>query len=864
MRETSNNLQQQNSQQPKQFRGGEKKVMKKKIASAAIAASMIIPMAVPAFAATTTPSDVVGTPVQSAVEELTALGIINGYTDGTFKPENSITRAELAKIIVVATGNEASAKLMQNVAPTFKDVKANEWYTGYINVAAAKGFIQGYNGEYRPGDTVKFEEVAAILVRALGYKEANLGGQWPYNYIIAGQDAGLFGDLTVATGTSANRGVVAQMASNALNAWLVSYDKDGALIEPGTEGSKKLISKLGATEDATLLTDSVDDQDQIVLSTGPADVDDNFIVTGGESLTDLLGHTVTVLKKNGKVVSITDATSSSNIVTGKLTAAQADILDADTVLVTNSAGTKLTLNADADLHLYVNNTEVDSTNDDLAKDQNVVVILNNKKVQAVLAVNTLSNLVVDDVEEYDDYLLVNTKSGDSYQVNKNTIVTLNGKAAKASDLKENDIISVVANGDDADQAVTLTATRNSVTGDLDGHEEVVKGATHTHYYTVNGKDYKYVGAAASLDDSNVDSEYTFYLNANGEVAYFEAVNAADSSAFGVVYSVETGSFVVDGQAQATNKKVVYYSFADQKKVTAYTTAAKAGDLAEGTLTEIFFDEDGLVDFDGPNNNKTPKVLDIASTSETVSSVSASSLKTEEKGSYTLNSNTAYYFVKYGTDGKVSSVSAATADDLTKGDVVSVQQNKGTASYVLITENKDAAEDLAQVQGLFVGTSTKKVGDTTHFYVKLAVNGTVTSYEVTEALYDVLTDDTTGAEVNEVITLPAGSGVYDVATSPAVPVISSLAALNGVVVDRNNNQITDTNGTTTVTTDDVVYLVNSATQYYVIDADGNYSKSTLTKVQELSKKTADYDTVVVKTGETAGSSEYAGVVIVVAK
>ena len=70
-----------------------------------------------------------------AVDMCTALNIIGGYPDGTFKPEGNITRAEVTKMICVALNGGKEPNVGTNATPTFSDVRTNPnsaWAEGYI------------------------------------------------------------------------------------------------------------------------------------------------------------------------------------------------------------------------------------------------------------------------------------------------------------------------------------------------------------------------------------------------------------------------------------------------------------------------------------------------------------------------------------------------------------------------------------------------------------------------------------------------------------------------------------------------------------------------------------------------------------
>lgn len=95
------------------------------------------------FAENNLTSNITDSNVKSAVEKLNSLGIINGMEDGSYHPEEMVTREQLAKIMIVTLGLDNLAK--ENKGGTiFSDVEIDRWSAGYINVAAEKGLIQGY------------------------------------------------------------------------------------------------------------------------------------------------------------------------------------------------------------------------------------------------------------------------------------------------------------------------------------------------------------------------------------------------------------------------------------------------------------------------------------------------------------------------------------------------------------------------------------------------------------------------------------------------------------------------------------------------------------------------------------------------
>ncbi len=180
--------------------------------------AMVLTTVAPAFAATF--SDVEGTANEDAVGKLVALGIINGYDDGTFKPDNDITRAEFAKVACYVIGVQTAADLSKG-ATKFKDVASGHWASGYINIASEKGLLKGYpDGSFKPEAKVTYAEAITILVRALGLGPVVEGkGTWPANYLSKASEAGVTDDVAGLEGnTNAIRGTIAKLSWNTLKA----------------------------------------------------------------------------------------------------------------------------------------------------------------------------------------------------------------------------------------------------------------------------------------------------------------------------------------------------------------------------------------------------------------------------------------------------------------------------------------------------------------------------------------------------------------------------------------------------------------------------------------------------------------------
>ncbi len=153
-----------------------------------------------------------------AVETLNKLGIVTGYEDGTYKPEDGVTRAEMAALIARIQGYGETAKAPANTA--FTDVPSSHWASGYIANAAGMGIINGYgDGTFGPEDPVLYEQAVKMIMATLGYTPfAEKNGGYPTGYLAAAQRYNVsLAVANAAVGSEANRGTVAQLLENALD-----------------------------------------------------------------------------------------------------------------------------------------------------------------------------------------------------------------------------------------------------------------------------------------------------------------------------------------------------------------------------------------------------------------------------------------------------------------------------------------------------------------------------------------------------------------------------------------------------------------------------------------------------------------------
>ena len=249
-----------------------------------------------------------------AVDTLTALGVIDGYTDGSFKPNGTVTRAEMAKMIfVVWNGGKSDASAYQSMNSAFADTK-NHWAAGYVNFCASNGIIAGKSAtKFDPDSTVTGQEAAKMLLVVAGYDAAKAGltgANWAQNTMSYAGLAGLFNDVDSPVEQALPRQYAAQMLYNALDVNRVKWSTDsnsfdeiqawsGSGFTKETVGEKYMnLARTGKDVDAPLYligTEKEAGRDTYSLNTSG----DTYIRVKGD-YSDLVGQRIVVMHEKGK------------------------------------------------------------------------------------------------------------------------------------------------------------------------------------------------------------------------------------------------------------------------------------------------------------------------------------------------------------------------------------------------------------------------------------------------------------------------------------------------------------------------------------------------------------------------------------
>ena len=166
-----------------------------------------------------------------AVDVISEIGVVDGYTDGSFNPQGGLTRGAAAKIICnLILGPTTAAELHADTAP-FRDVPISNEFAGYIAYCSQQGIISGYaDGAFRPAAPLTGYAFMKMLLGALGYDAENedyVGENWSVQVakqaIGIGLNASLEGDFNGVDYVT--REEAALYSFNTLKATMVDYDQ---------------------------------------------------------------------------------------------------------------------------------------------------------------------------------------------------------------------------------------------------------------------------------------------------------------------------------------------------------------------------------------------------------------------------------------------------------------------------------------------------------------------------------------------------------------------------------------------------------------------------------------------------------------
>ena len=163
------------------------------------------------------------------VDTLVSLGVIEGFEDGSFQPNGTVTRAQMAKMIYVLRTGNSDASAYNDDKTSFTDI-GSHWARGYIKYCQSLGIIAGKsNTIFAPNASVTAQEAAKMLLVTLGYdaqKAGLVGSGWASKTNALADENGLLDDVNTSFTAACPRQYAAQLIYNAIDAKTVVWRDD--------------------------------------------------------------------------------------------------------------------------------------------------------------------------------------------------------------------------------------------------------------------------------------------------------------------------------------------------------------------------------------------------------------------------------------------------------------------------------------------------------------------------------------------------------------------------------------------------------------------------------------------------------------
>jgi hypothetical protein len=538
--------------------GGKKMKNIKRFITTILSATLIMTNSISIFASPY--NDVPDTvSYKNAIERLYGLGIMQG-NNGSFTPDSNIIRGDLAKVILTSIGK---SKLSDIKSKLFEDVNQNDYYLSYVNIAGQLGIMAGSNVKgkkyFKPKDNVTLAELTTIIVRCLGYKDSDLDGKWPFNYIAKGNDLKLFqGIENINPNTKVKRSDVAIMINNMLDTPIKA--------ENNKEYPKSLFEVTKSSYEVTVTTgpiittqfDSTIAANHVKIN----NVDYEIGIANPQDLINNAGKSVTAYAKDNKIFYITNMQGVSKTVFTSKDSTPSTIYfrDAGSTIdqtLTISSNAKLILNG----AIATNITSIKSG-------ANVTLIKSgtSNDYDFVIANQTGAQiLITNDITSDDPIAVSNTTNLNLKKIDGTAAkVTVSGAASKLSEIKKYDIVypSVSENND----VISLYIVRNSVKGVV----AATTLATVDKLATVKILDNIYsVRAGLNI---NLGDNRTFILDKDNIIVLAIDNGGAQTSISLDNYGIITGSKITKDDWTDATKYAVRFTKLDGTEIVLQTAA----------------------------------------------------------------------------------------------------------------------------------------------------------------------------------------------------------------------------------------------------------------------------------------------------
>lgn len=728
---------------------------------------------------------------ESAAARLGALGIVEG-DEGGLRLDDTITRAEFAKVAVMLAGMEDAAAVLAGAQPQFTDVKANAWYTGWINVAAAQGLIKGDgNGKFRPNDEITGAEVVTILLRVLGYND-NLPGNWPVDYIVKAAELGITKDASFVANAPAVRGDVFIMADAALSETVVSYNKDTGEFEKKVSDDEEvslMVDKLSVTEVKGYVTDAPGLLGS-TLEDNEVKVDnDKYEFVGDLDVDSLVGLEVTFFANDDGDLFAVKSTNADDVITDTIEKSEFSVSESVYQVTLKDADKTYDINSDALVIVNFAKEDLSALANDYAGADVKVILDEDDNVEAI-CINDWANIAAGIVKEVDaEDMEITYKDGfDGLTTDlsdEDYSVVVKGAVDSFADIAEFDLVYELNSETD----YILYVVRDTVNGQVtkvssDRSKVYIDGVKYTAnlnaYSDDDGDKFNYKPANDARDFLGED--VTAYLDAQGKV-FALAADIAPSNAT-TALAITDIVYETDAFGNKTYKVKLFtlegveavYEFAKDTTKIGNTEVSNYTDSVLGKLVGFDLDENGKI-----------KSMTVKSGEGTTIEPDSDDV---EKYDRVDVSSTKYYV----TDSTVVLVSDSgnNYDEpkiITWDDIKNAASNIGAVIYV-----SDNEVEYIVIASDVVSTSTADYAVFIESYYNADDKPVISVFEngaVVDYVYESYDPETGALQENDIITYKLSDGEISEATKqqPDSGTVADVdSSLSLVTVDINGTEV----------------------------------------------------------------------------
>ena len=523
-----------------------------------------------------------------AVDVLSAVKVIDGYTDGAFKPTTQLNRGQAAKILCNMILGPTTASALKADAAPFKDVAADNTFAAYIAYCAKEGIIDGYtDGTFRPTAPLTGYAFMKLLLGALGYDkdvEGYNGANWSINVakraLNLGLDDGLVADFD---GTKiVTREEACLYALNTMKTTMVQYDTKTTVSVGGAEvviaGSKAEDVWNNAANETIKNDDKMQFAEKYFTNLKlNASARDDFYRPANEWKVKA--------DKVGTYPQTPDLTYTKGVESGDI---YADL------------GSKI---AKADVTVYIDGK--------LEATKSLAIAKGDETDVGVSGNGVLTEVYYDNDTETADIIQINTYVGevdktvkatdkkDAYIVIADTGVIATAPAAnltfETDEKFDDDTVVLYTYAKDAKEVKSVVAAE-IVTGTVTRTENKKTDGEESKTVTIDGETYKAAAkfAGEEVGSITVKEDYDLYLDAYGYMIKVEKVSDL-SSDYALVADYQTGSHnSIEGGFSARKALLVFADGTTKVVETAKNYAAlehkivtyKADDDGVYTLREV--------------------------------------------------------------------------------------------------------------------------------------------------------------------------------------------------------------------------------------------------------------------------------------